>query len=177
MPPVPMKRRELEKSPCIRWSWTGGGHGTASHCPLSLEQYPHGSCHQHPASATAQAGKQRNGKNPPTALPQLSKGAPGKPLSQPCTAGDNGDKASGQAPCPQLGLCPPCPTRRALHSKGQLRDTEWLPPPRPQSTGHHTGTTWLCQHQNQHQTHQHSPGQTAVVSHRARSYPDNKDDG
>lgn len=191
MLPVSMKRMELEKSSCPWGQESGAGLGmdVVLHpsVPSACSNIHRGSCHQPPASATARARKQRNGKNQPTTLPQLSKGAPGKSLgakqSRPHPAGDNGDKAAGQREpvSPRWVCASPCPARRApvmlCTHKGHLRDTEWLPPPQPKSTDHHRGTTQLCQHQNRHQTHQHSPVPTAVVSCLARHYPDNKDDG
>lgn len=126
MLPVSMKRMELEKSPLHlgpgRWSQTEDGHPSVL---SALSNIHHRSCHQPPASATARAGKQRNGKNPPTTLPQLSKGAPGKSLgakqSQPYTAGDNGDKDRG-SPCLPAGsvLSLPCKENPsdALHPQG-----------------------------------------------------------
>lgn len=141
-----------------RWSWAGDGHGTASQCPLSLEQYPPWELPAAPclSHSTGRETKEWR-KTHPQSSSQLSRGAPGKSLGakqrQPYTAGDNGDKAPGlRDPTSPSWLCAlpalqgepqPCPAL-TRDSSG----TEWLPPPRPQCIGQQTETTWLCQHQN-----------------------------
>lgn len=78
MLPVSIKRIELEKSPRV-WGQEGGaglGMDMVLHpsVPSAWSNIHRGSCQQPPASATARAGKQRNGEkpthNPPPSSPE-----------------------------------------------------------------------------------------------------------
>lgn len=190
MLPVSMERMELDKTPRTwgqgRWSWAGDGHGTASQCPLSLEQYPPWELPAAPflshstGRETKEWGKPTH--SPPPSSPKRLQENPWVPnRASPALLVTMGTRHQGRgAHVPQLGLCSPCSAEspsNALHSQGTAQghrvaattttSTHW-----PGHRDHPAvpASKW-------HQSHQHSPVQTAVVSLLARRYPHNKDDG
>lgn len=115
----------------LDWGWTWHCIPVSPQCPpwsnIHLPQPQHGQ------------GNKGMGKTHPQPISQLSKGAPGKSLSQPYTAGDNGDKQ--REPVSPSWVCAlPALTRDSSGTQSG--------PPAPQCMGQHTGTTQLCQHPN-----------------------------